>query len=82
MQTWRENNGVVGGFVWVYNDETWNLNQWAAAMNRVFPTKQVDEPTVTLYTGSSFGGDAIVLPVGRFSKGELAVYGLADKTIQ
>ena len=82
MQTWRDNNGVVGGFVWVYNDETWNLNQWAAAMNRVFPTKQVDEPAVTLYTGSSFGGDAIALPVGRFSKGELAVYGLADKTIQ
>ena len=51
-------------------------------MNRVFPTKQVDEPAVTLYTGSSFGGDAIALPVGRFSKGELAVYGLADKTIQ
>ena len=82
MQSWRDNNGVVGGFVWVYNDETWNLNQWAAAMNRVFPTKQVDEPAVTLYTQSSFGGDAIQLPVGRFSKGELAVYGLADKTIQ
>lgn len=82
MQTWRDNNGVVGGFVWVYNDETWKLNQWAAAMNRVFPTKQVDEPAVICYTQSSFGGDATVLPVGRFSKGELAVYGLADKTIQ
>lgn len=82
MQTWRDNNGVVGGFVWVYNDETWKLNQWAAAMNRVFPTRQVDEPAVTCYTQSSFGGDATVLPVGRFSKGELAVYGLADKTIQ
>ena len=82
MQTWRDNNGVVGGFVWVYNDETWNLNQWAAAMNRVFPTKQVEEAAITCYTGSTFSGNAIELPVGRFSKGELAVYGLADKTIQ
>ncbi len=81
MKTWRDNNGVVGGFVWVYNDETWNLNQWAAAINHVFPTRQVDTPAVTVYTANDFGGEPVQLPVGRFSKGELAVYGLADKTI-
>ena len=44
MQTWRDEDNVTGAFVWVYNDETWNLNQWASAMNRVFPTKTTQEP--------------------------------------
>ena len=81
MQSWHDGNGVSGGFLWVYNDETWNLNQWAAAINRVFPTKHVTEPAVTLFTATNFGGEPIQLPAGRFSKGELAVYGLADRTI-
>ena len=81
METWRKNNGVVGGFVWVYNDETWNLNKWASQMNRVFPTKTVQDPVITLYTGSSFSGDAVQLGVGEYCCGELSTYGLADKTI-
>ena len=81
MDTWRQNNGVVGGFVWVYNDDTWNLNKWASQMNRVFPAKTVTNPVVTLYTGSSFTGDAIQLGVGEYCCGELSTYGLADKSI-
>ena len=81
MESWRDQNDVVGGFVWVYNDETWNLNQWASAMNRVFPSKQVDNPVVTFYSGNSFSGYAVSLPEGAFSTGELSAYGITDKDI-
>jgi hypothetical protein len=81
MQSWRDNNGVVGGFVWVYNDETWNLNQWASAMNRVFPSRKVTEPVATLYSENNFGGYAVQLPVGGYCTGELSNYGITDKDI-
>lgn len=81
MQSWHDNNGVVGGFVWVYNDETWNLNAWASAMNRVFPSREVITPAVTLYSNNNFGGYEVSLPVGEFCTGELSVYGMADNDI-
>ena len=82
MDTWRQNNGVVGGFVWVYNDETWNLNKWASEMNRVFPSKTVTDGVATFYTENSFGGYSVTLPAGEFCTGQLSVFGLADKTIR
>lgn len=81
MESWRQNNGVVGGFVWVYNDETWNLNKWASEMNRVFPSKTVTDGVATFYTENSFGGYSVALPVGEFCTGQLSVFGLADKAI-
>jgi hypothetical protein len=81
MQSWHDNNNVTGGFLWVYNDETWNLNKWASAMNRVFPSHKVENPVVTLYSEINYSGYAIQLPVGRYSMGELASYGITDKDI-
>ena len=81
MQAWRDNANVVGGFVWVYNDETWNLKDWATGMNQLFatPPPAADGkplPTaVTLYAKSEFGGYNISLPEGRYTPGELAGYG-------
>ena len=81
METWRDQQNVVGGFIWVYNDESWSLNQWASAMNRVFPTKTVAEPVATFYADANFEGYAVSLPAGQFSTGELSVYGITDKDI-
>ena len=81
METWRDNCDVTGGFVWVYNDETWNLNQWASAMNRVFPSREVDNPVITFYSDNSFRGYAVELPEGTFCTGELSAYGITDKDI-
>ena len=81
MKTWRNDANVVGGFVWVYNDETWNLKDWATNMNQLFATPPVDAqgqpmPTaVTLYTSNDYGGYSIGLPEGRYTPGELAGYG-------
>ncbi len=81
MRAWRDNNGVEGGFVWVYNDETWNLNEWASAMNRVFPAHEVESPAAVFYTENNFGGYEVLLPEGEFCTGQLATYGLSDKAI-
>ena len=81
MQAWHDNNGVTGGFVWVYNDETWKLNEWAANMNRVFISHEVSEPACTFYTENNFGGYKVSLPEGAFSTGLLSTYGLADKSV-
>jgi hypothetical protein len=82
MEAWYHNDKVVGGFVWVYNDESWNLNQWAAAMNRIFIQHNVTEPAVTFYIESSFGGEPVSLPVGEYCTAALSSYGLSDKSIR
>ena len=76
MASWRDNNGVAGGFVWVYNDDTWNLNAWAAAMNRTFRTLAADSPVATFYSDSDYKGYAVGLPAGSFAQGEMALYGI------
>lgn len=81
MQTWRDNAHVVGGFVWVYNDETWSLKDWAKGMNRLFATPPTGEngalpDAVTLCDDTGYGGYGITLPEGRYTAGELAGYGI------
>ena len=81
MQQWHDAAGVVGGFVWVYNDETWNLNQWASSMNRIFGDKQAENPVVTLYSANNFGGYSVQLDEGEYTMAQLAARGVADKDI-
>ena len=76
MQSWYDNNGVTGGFVWVYNDETWNLNSWASQMNKVFGTLDIStNPVATIYKSNSFLGDSLKVDVGEYGKGTLALAG-------
>ncbi|MDR0687703.1 MAG: glycoside hydrolase family 127 protein, partial [Prevotellaceae bacterium] len=45
MQDWKTSKNVTGGFFWVYNDESWDLSRYAAAVNRIFgpaPEARVD----------------------------------------
>lgn len=81
MQTWHDNANVAGGFVWVYNDETWNLKNWATGMNQIFatpPTADDGQPlegVATLYTGLDYSDYGFTLPVGRYTADELTAYG-------
>ena len=81
MESWKNNNGVSGGFIWVYNDETWNLNQWATRMLRVFGTKSSDDGRVTLYADSDYSGYSKSLPEGNYTQADLAMYGITAKDI-
>jgi hypothetical protein len=45
MQDWKANKNVSGGFFWVYNDETWDLNKYATAVNRIFGASTITHIT-------------------------------------
>ncbi len=81
MESWKKNNGVSGGFIWVYNDETWNLNQWATRMLRVFGTKKCDDSIASLYADSDYRGYSKSLGEGSYTQAELAMYGISAKDI-
>ena len=78
MQSWHDNNGVTGGFVWVYNDETWNLNSWAIEMNKIFGTLNISKnPVATIFSSNGFLGDSLKIDVGEYGKGIFALAGLS-----
>ena len=81
MESWKKNNGVSGGFIWLYNDETWNLNQWATRMLRVFGTKKCDDSIASLYADSDYRGYSKSLGEGSYTQAELAMYGISAKDI-
>lgn len=81
MESWKKNNGVSGGFIWLYNDETWNLNQWATRMLRVFGTKKCDDCIASLYADSDYRGYSASLGEGSYTQAELAMYGISAKDI-
>lgn len=80
--SWRDNTGAAGGFIWNYNNENRNLNQWATAINRIFPPVQMSEdPVVTIFPLTDFMGEGRSLPAGEFSQGQLSLYGIQGKEI-
>ena len=82
MQSWKDNCGVSGGFVWVYNDETWDLNDWATRMNRIFGSFQTAQNSVvTVYSDVNYGGYAVGLPLGEHDMAALAAYGIINDDI-
>jgi hypothetical protein len=76
MISWRDNNGVKGSALWLYNQEGWNLNAWAATMNRVYGAKTTTQGVATFYSDINYGGYAVQLPVGEFPMPEMALYGI------
>ena len=82
MQSWKDNCGVSGGFVWVYNDETWDLNDWATRMNRIFGSYQTaTNSVVTVCSDMNYGGYAVGLPLGEHDMAALAAYGIINDDI-
>jgi len=81
FERWRDNTDVVGGFLWNYNSEDRNLNEWATAVNRVFMTHPGEEPVATVYQNADFTGYSVDLPVGSFDNIGLALYGIKAKDI-
>ena len=83
FQKWKDDGVANGGFVWVYNDETWDLNAWASGMNRIFGAVSVPEDKVAVrcYSEKNYKGYCVPLPLGRFTQADLAVYGLTAKDL-
>ena len=83
FQKWKDDGVATGGFVWVYNDESWDLNAWASGLNRIFEAITVpeDKVAVRLYSEKNYKGYCISLPEGTFTQADLAVYGLKAKDL-
>ena len=81
FKNWRDTAGAKGGFLWNYSSEARNLNEWATAINRIFPSKTAHEPVATFYQDANYGGYAVELPEGTFTQAEMALYGIKAKDI-
>lgn len=73
MKTWKNNSSVVGGFLWVYNANDFNLQAHSKAICSVFGGGEVVfvskmRPHVKVFSKNDFYGDSINFEVGRFSK--------------
>lgn len=84
FQKWADDGVASGGFVWVYNSEEWDLNAWASGMNRVYKAANFpdDDAMVEVFSGTNYTGYSVKLPVGTFTKGDLAVYGLKANDLE
>jgi len=84
FQKWKDDGVASGGFVWVYNSEEWDLNAWASGMNRVYKAVEVsdEDAMVEVFSGSNYSGYSVKLPVGTFTKADLAVYGIKANDVE
>lgn len=84
FQKWKEDGVASGGFVWVYNSEEWDLNAWASGMNRVYKAVEVsdEDAMIEVFSGTAYKGYGVKLPVGKFTKADLAVYGMKANDIE
>lgn len=84
MQTWKNEKDVVGGFFWVYNDETWNLSKYAIATNRIFGSlleTPIDSIVAVSCEDKDYGGYNINLKIGNYKTLDMVRYGLANNDV-
>jgi len=84
MENWAQSGAATGAFVWVYNDETWDLNAWASAMNRTYVAREVkdEDAAAWAYSDKNFTGYKVALPVGKHTIADLAVLGLKANDLE
>lgn len=84
MQTWKNEKDVVGGFFWVYNDETWNLSKYAIATNSIFGSVQqipTDSVVAAFCENMDYGGYNVNLKLGKYRTLDMVKFGLANNDI-
>ncbi|THU40581.1 T9SS type A sorting domain-containing protein [Niastella caeni] len=83
LTTWRNNCGVDGGFMWLYDDfdNTTGTEAYAAAINNVFGGGGVNNPAATFYKDCNYTGYAVTLAVGSYTLSQLISYGILNDDI-
>lgn len=78
MKNFRDSSKACGGFLWNYNNEARNLNEWASTINRIFDSGAVadDDAVVTFYEKRNFSGYSVSLAEGEYTQPDLAVRGI------
>ena len=70
MTEWKNNSPAVGGFLWVYNANDFNLKNYAKAITDVFGGGEVVnvskmKPHITVYPEKNFAGNGVNFEVGK-----------------
>jgi len=87
MAGWKKSTtNVVGGFLWVYNDNDFVLKTYAAAITGVFgggDVVSVDKmkPYMTAYSEVNYGGTAANFAKGDFNMAGITAQGLLNKSV-
>ncbi|MDE7438756.1 MAG: T9SS type A sorting domain-containing protein [Muribaculaceae bacterium] len=83
MQNFNQTGLVSGGFLWNYNNEARNVNEWATTINRIFDSGAVrdEDAAVTLYEKRNYGGYSVKLAEGIYNQGDLAARGIPVKGV-
>ncbi len=86
MATWKSNSSVKGGFLWVYNDNTFNLKTYAKTITDVFGGGAVVRqgkffPAVTVYSKTGFNGVSSGFDIGDFSNYTIDVHGFKTDSL-
>lgn len=84
MTTWKSSRAVVGGFFWVYNDETWNLSKYAIAANKIYgsiPVVPADSAAAVFCEDINYGGYNVNFKAGRYTTLDMVRLGLVNKDV-
>jgi len=72
MTAWKNTTSIVGGFYWVYNDNSFNLQTFAAYINNVFGDGALVDAGkmvahTTIYPEKNYGGEGVDFEVGKYN---------------
>ena len=86
MTTWKANSTATGGFLWVYNDNDFNLQTYAAAITKVFGGGDVVnsdpmKPCMTAYTEPGYQGTPVNFDKGNYKIAGISAQHFPDKSI-
>lgn len=83
MSDFKQTGLVSGGFLWNYNNESRNVNEWATSINRIFDSSAPSDEDVvaTLYEKKNYNGYSVKLAEGIYNQGDLALHGVRAKGV-
>ena len=81
LTTWKNNCGVDGGFMWLYDDfdNTTGTEAYAAAINNVFGGGTTT--AATMYKDCNYSGNAVGLAAGSYTLSNLQSRGILNDDI-
>lgn len=82
LTTWKNNCGIDGGFMWLYDDfdNTTGTEAYAAAINNAF-SGGGGTNVATFYKDCNYSGNAAGLPVGSYTLSALQARGIVNDDI-
>jgi hypothetical protein len=86
MLNWKNTSTATGGFIWVYNDSSYDLKTYAAAIASDFGGGEVANrdkmrPFMTAYTQPDYQGTGVNFDKGDYNQSAIAGQGLTDKSL-